>query len=339
MNLFICQTIAIGCGYILDLLIGDPHWLYHPVRLIGNLISLLESILLKEKDTSAKKYRKGMVLAILTPLITGIVTVSILVVGYHINMILGCVIETIMCYQILAVKSLKVESMKVYYALDKEGLQQARNAVAMIVGRDTKQLDEHGVVRAAVETVAENTSDGVIAPLFYMMLFGAAGGFVYKAVNTMDSMIGYKNDKYLYFGRFAAKLDDVVNFIPARIGGCLMVVSAGIAQLAEKCNTKDKTNSHYSIWNAWKIFKSDRKKHSSPNAAQTESACAGALKVALSGDNYYFGKLVHKPQIGQAIRPLEAVDIGRSNILLYITAFLMVIIVLLIRLIIMLAVR
>lgn len=233
MNLFICQTIAIGCGYILDLLIGDPHWLYHPVRLIGNLISLLESILLKEKDTSAKKYRKGMVLAILTPLITGIVTVSILVVGYHINMILGCVIETIMCYQILAVKSLKVESMKVYYALDKEGLQQARNAVAMIVGRDTKQLDEHGVVRAAVETVAENTSDGVIAPLFYMMLFGAAGGFVYKAVNTMDSMIGYKNDKYLYFGRFAAKLDDVVNFIPARIGGCLMIVSAGIAQLAE----------------------------------------------------------------------------------------------------------
>ena len=254
-------------------------------------------------------------------------------------MILGCVIETIMCYQILAVKSLKVESMKVYYALDKEGLQQARNAVAMIVGRDTKQLDEHGVVRAAVETVAENTSDGVIAPLFYMMLFGAAGGFVYKAVNTMDSMIGYKNDKYLYFGRFAAKLDDVVNFIPARIGGCLMVVSAGIAQLAEKCNTKDKTNSHYSIGNAWKIFKSDRKKHSSPNAAQTESACAGALKIALSGDNYYFGKLVHKPQIGQAIRPLEAGDIGRSNILLYITAFLMVIIVLLIRLIIMLAVR
>lgn len=240
MNLFICQTIAIGCGYILDLLIGDPHWLYHPVRLIGNLISLLESILLKEKDTSAKKYRKGMVLAILTPLITGIVIVSILVVGYHINMILGCVIETIMCYQILAVKSLKVESMKVYYALDKEGLQQARNAVAMIVGRDTKQLDEHGVVRAAVETVAENTSDGVIAPLFYMMLFGAVGGFVYKAVNTMDSMIGYKNDKYLYFGRFAAKLDDVVNFIPARIGGCLMVVSAGIAQLAEKCNTRIK---------------------------------------------------------------------------------------------------
>ena len=205
--------------------------------------------------------------------------------------------------------------MKVYYALDKEGLQQARNAVAMIVGRDTKQLDEHGVVRAAVETVAENTSDGVIAPLFYMMLFGAAGGFVYKAVNTMDSMIGYKNDKYLYFGRFAAKLDDVVNFIPARIGGCLMVVSAGIAQLAEKCNTKDKTNSHYSIGNAWKIFKSDRKKHSSPNAAQTESACAGALKVALSGDNYYFGKLVHKPQIYERLAP-DAIGLTEGPMLL-----------------------
>ena len=270
-------------------------------------------------------------LAILTPLITGIVTVSILVVGYHINMILGCVIETIMCYQILAVKSLKVESMKVYYALDKEGLQQARNAVAMIVGRDTKQLDEHSVVRAAVETVAENTSDGVIAPLFYMMLFGAVGGFVYKAVNTMDSMIGYKNDKYLYFGRFAAKLDDVVNFIPARIGGCLMVVSAGIAQLAEKCMGRNKDLSHYSMGNAWKIFLRDRMKHSSPNSAQTESACAGALKVSLSGDNYYFGRLVHKPQIGDSIRELEIEDIKRSNILLYITAFIVIIIVLIIR--------
>ena len=308
MNLFICQTIAIGCGYILDLLIGDPHWLYHPVRLIGNLISLLESILLKEKDTSAKKYRKGMVLAILTPLITGIVTVSILVVGYHINMILGCVIETIMCYQILAVKSLKVESMKVYYALDKEGLQQARNAVAMIVGRDTKQLDEHSVVRAAVETVAENTSDGVIAPLFYMMLFGAVGGFVYKAVNTMDSMIGYKNDKYLYFGRCAAKLDDVANYIPARLSGWLMVAASAFVKMDVK--------------NAAKIYRRDRRNHASPNSAQTEAAMAGALDVQLAGNAYYFGKLYEKPTIGDGIRPVEVEDIRRSNRLLYATAIL-----------------
>ena len=308
MNLFICQTIAIGCGYILDLLIGDPHWLYHPVRLIGNLISLLESILLKEKDTSAKKYRKGMVLAILTPLITGIVTVSILVVGYHINMILGCVIETIMCYQILAVKSLKVESMKVYYALDKEGLQQARNAVAMIVGRDTKQLDEHGVVRAAVETVAENTSDGVIAPLFYMMLFGAVGGFVYKAVNTMDSMVGYKNEKYLHFGRFAAKMDDVWNYIPSRISALLMIASAWIFRMDYK--------------RAWAVWKRDRRKHASPNSAQTEAVCAGALQVQLAGDAYYFGKLYPKETIGDDVRPIEPEDILRAGNLMDGTALL-----------------
>ena len=231
----------------------------------------------------------------------------------------GFIVESVMCYQILAVKSLRVESMKVYTALKQDGLPAARTAVSMIVGRDTAQLDEHGIVRAAVETVAENTSDGVIAPLFYMFFFGAAGGFIYKAVNTMDSMIGYKNDKYLYFGRFAAKLDDVLNFIPSRIGGVLMVLSAGIASLAEKNGEK-----HYSMKNAWKIFLRDRKKHSSPNSAQTEAACAGALMVALSGDNYYFGKLVKKPQIGDAVRPLEAEDIKRSHVLLYISAFLMV---------------
>ncbi len=331
INISACQTIAIACGYVLDLIIGDPYWLYHPIRLIGKLISWLESVLLKEDYTPEKKYRRGIILAVLTPLITGIVTVGILAVCYYINIIFGCVIETIMCYQILAVKSLRVESMKVYYALKNDGLIQAREAVSMIVGRDTRQLDEHGVVRAAVETVAENTSDGVVAPLLYMMLFGAVGGFVYKAVNTMDSMIGYKNEKYLYFGRFAAKMDDVVNFIPARIGGCLMILSAGIAQLAEKCMRRNKDLSHYSMGNAFKIFIRDRLKHSSPNAAQTESACAGALMVSLSGDNYYFGELVHKPQIGDAVRKLEADDIKRSNILLYITAFLMVILVLVIR--------
>ena len=317
MNLFICQTIAIGCGYILDLLIGDPHWLYHPVRLIGNLISLLESILLKEKDTSAKKYRKGMVLAILTPLITGIVTVSILVVGYHINMILGCVIETIMCYQILAVKSLKVESMKVYYALDKEGLQQARNAVAMIVGRDTKQLDEHGVVRAAVETVAENTSDGVIAPLFYMMLFGAAGGFVYKAVNTMDSMIGYKNDKYLYFGRCAAKLDDVLNFIPARISGCLLTLAAYLLPGADGKN-------------AWRIFLRDRRKHASPNSAHGEAACAGALHLRLAGDAWYFGVLHKKQFIGDNDREIVPEDIWKASLLMFLAEGILMVVLLMI---------
>lgn len=326
-----CQTIAIILGYILDLIIGDPHCLYHPVQIIGSLISFLEKLLLKKDDTDRKKYIKGMILAVLTPVITGTVVILILVIFYNISLKAGCVVETIMCYQILAVKSLRVESMKVYTALKKEGIAQARIAVSMIVGRDTRQLDEHGVVRAAVETVAENTSDGVIAPLFYMLFFGAAGGFIYKAVNTMDSMIGYKNDKYMYFGRFAARMDDVFNYIPSRIGGCLMIISAGIAQLCEKLR---KTSiKHYSIKNAFKKYIRDKRKHSSPNAAQTEAACAGALMVALSGDNYYFGKLVKKPQIGDDIRRLETEDIRRSNTLLYITAFLMVVIVIGIRLI------
>lgn len=324
--IMMCQTIAVAAGYILDLIIGDPHWMYHPVRLIGLLISFLEKHLLNKNDTTRKQFRKGMLLTILTPLTTGIVVVMILTAAYKLSIMAGCIVETIMCYQILAVKSLRVESMKVYTALKKEGLDKARTAVSMIVGRDTDNLDEHGVVRAAVETVAENTSDGVIAPLFYMFFFGATGGFVYKAVNTMDSMIGYKNDRYMYFGRCAAKLDDLLNYIPARVGGVLMVISGGIAQLAEKCSIRQER--HYSISNAWRIFLRDRRKHSSPNAAQTESACAGALMVALSGDNYYFGRLVSKPQIGDQIRPLEAEDIRRSNVLLYITSFLMILIVL-----------
>ena len=293
MQYFWCQTGAVALGFLLDLIFGDPHWLYHPVQLIGSLISKLEKVLLKDTDSDKKKFRNGAVLAVLVTALTGAVTILILFICYRISMTAGFIVESVMCYQILAVKSLRVESMKVYAALKQDGLPAARTAVSMIVGRDTVQLDEHGIVRAAVETVAENTSDGVIAPLFYMFFFGAAGGFIYKAVNTMDSMIGYKNDKYLYFGRFAAKLDDVLNFIPSRIGGVLMVLSAG-------------------------------KKHSSPNSAQTEAACAGALMVALSGDNYYFGKLVKKPQIGDAVRPLEAEDIKRSHVLLYISAFLMV---------------
>ena len=185
-----CQTIAIVLGYILDLIIGDPHWLYHPVQLIGRLITFLENLLLKKDDKDETKYIKGAVLAVLVLFVTGAVVILFLAVFYNISIAAGCIAETIMCYQILAVKSLRVESMKVYTALKQEGIEQARITVSMIVGRDTMQLDNHGVIRAAVETVAENTSDGVVAPLFYMFFFGAPGGFIYKAVNTMDSMIG-----------------------------------------------------------------------------------------------------------------------------------------------------
>ena len=204
--------------------------------------------------------------------------------------------------------------MKVKQALDTGTIEDGRKAVSMIVGRDTKSLTEEGVVKAAVETVAENTSDGIIAPLFYMMIGGAGLGFFYKAVNTMDSMVGYKNDRYLDFGRTAARMDDLFNLIPARLSAFLMIGAAGILGLFD--------SRHYSMANAWKIYRRDRHNHKSPNAAQTESVCAGALSVRLAGNAWYFGKLYEKPYIGDDIRPIEREDIGRANRLLYGTAVL-----------------
>ena len=307
-----CQTIAIVLGYILDLIIGDPHWLYHPVQLIGRLITFLEKLLLKKDDKDEIKYIKGAVLAVLVLFVTGAVVILFLAVFYNISIAAGCIAETIMCYQILAVKSLRVESMKVYTALKQEGIEQARIAVSMIVGRDTMQLDNHGVIRAAVETVAENTSDGVVAPLFYMLFFGAPGGFIYKAVNTMDSMIGYKNDKYMYFGRFAAKMDDVFNYIPARLTAWFMMVAAFLTGMDGK--------------NAWKIYLRDKRKHASPNSAQSEAVCAGALDVQLAGDAVYFGKVYKKDYIGDAIRKIEPEDILRAGKLMYMTTILMMVV-------------
>lgn len=215
-----------------------------------------------------------------------------------------------MTYQILATKCLKVESMKVYEQLQKQNLPAARKAVSMIVGRDTEQLDETGVAKAAIETVAENASDGVIAPMIYLAVGGPVLGFAYKAVNTMDSMVGYKNEKNLYFGRFAAKLDDVVNFIPSRVAALLMIVASFLP------------GKRFSGTGAWKIWRRDSRKHASPNSAQTESACAGSLGIQLAGDASYFGKTVKKPTIGDALRPVKPEDIRCANVLLYRMAFL-----------------
>lgn len=322
MQYWYVGTIAIAAGYLLDLVFGDPYWLPHPVRLIGSLIAGLEKLLLKDDLSNRQKYFRGIIMAFLVVMSSAAVSAGLLALCYRIHLFVGWIAETVMCYQILAVKSLKVESMKVYKELKKEDLKQARKAVSMIVGRDTQSLDSHGIIRAAVETVAENTSDGVIAPLFYLFFLGPVGGFAYKAVNTMDSMVGYKNDRYLYFGRFAAKLDDAANWIPSRLGAYLMLAACALAQVLGK-----EGRQIYSVRNAYYIYKRDRRKHSSPNSAQTESVCAGALQVALSGDNYYFGKLVKKPIIGEAIRPLETEDIKRSNVLLYLTSFLMVLLV------------
>ena len=302
---------------MLDLLIGDPHFIPHPVRLIGSLISSLDKRLncdagynSSEKKLNLIKYKRGMLLAFTVIFATFAMSVIIIVAAYSINLYAGVIAEAVMTWQILATKCLRVESMRVYDALKTDGVDAGRRAVSMIVGRDTSVLDAAGVTRAAVETIAENTSDGVIAPMFYTAIGGPVLGFVYKAVNTMDSMLGYKNDKYMYFGRFAARLDDVVNFIPARISAYLMIAAAFIG------------GRQFDGKNAYRIFKRDRFNHASPNSAQTESVCAGALRVQLAGDAVYFGKLVKKKYIGDGLREIECEDIKRANRLMYITAFL-----------------
>ena len=311
------HIFAFIAGFVLDLLIGDPHFIPHPVRLIGSLISSLDKRLncdagynSSEKKLNLIKYKRGMLLAFTVIFATFAMSVIIIVAAYSINLYAGVIAEAVMTWQILATKCLRVESMRVYDALKTDGVDAGRRAVSMIVGRDTSVLDAAGVTRAAVETIAENTSDGVIAPMLYTAIGGPVLGFVYKAVNTMDSMLGYKNDKYMYFGRFAARLDDVVNFIPARISAYLMIAAAFIG------------GRQFDGKNAYRIFKRDRFNHASPNSAQTESVCAGALRVQLAGDAVYFGKLVKKKYIGDGLREIENEDIKRANRLMYITAFL-----------------
>lgn len=302
------HIIAFVTGFILDLIFGDPHFLPHPIRLIGSLIKRLEKSW-NSKDKSKAK-RHGSMLVITVLLITGAVTAVILIACYRLNKYFGLVIEAVMTYQILSIKDLRVESMRVYKALKTGDLVGARKAVSMIVGRDVDALDEEGVAKAAVETVAENTSDGCIAPMIYTALGGPILGFIYKAVNTMDSMVGYKNDRYLYFGRCAARLDDIVNYVPARISAYLMMIGCCILG-------KD-----YSFKDAFRIHKRDCRKHASPNSAQTESVCAGALGIRLAGDASYFGKTVKKPYIGDEKRKVSYDDIKRTNRLMYVTAFL-----------------
>ena len=298
---------ALALGFLLDLLLGDPHWAPHPVRLMGRLISALESLLRRLfPSTDRCLLLAGGVLVILTAGLSTAAALLLLWLCGRISPWLAFAAETVLCYQLLAAKSLRVESMKVSAALEAGDLPGARTAVSMIVGRDTERLDRAGVIRAAVETVAENAGDGVIAPLLFMAVGGAPLGAFYKACNTMDSMVGYRNDRYLWFGRCAARWDDVLNFIPARVAGVLMCLAAPLAGLKGK--------------NAWRIFLRDRKNHASPNSAHTEAAMAGALGVQLAGNNYYFGRLVEKPTIGDALRKVEPADIPRANRLMFVTA-------------------
>ncbi len=311
------SLLALVLGFILDLIIGDPHGLYHPIRLVGNLIGLLEKHMNKKSDSPDRQMVMGWLMALIVITLSSGIPLLLLLLAYRIHPVCGLVLETVMCWQLLATKSLKDESMKVYRKLKKHDLQGSRHAVSMIVGRDTEVLDETGVTKAAVETVAENTSDGVIAPMFYMAIGGAFLGWMYKSVNTMDSMVAYKNDRYLYFGRIPAYLDDIANYIPARLAGLLMVLASFLVKL-------DGTH-------AFAIFKRDRYNHASPNSAQTEAVMAGALNVQLAGDAWYFGELHKKKTIGDDIRPVEAEDIVRANKLLYGTAVVSLVIFTLVK--------
>ena len=300
---------AIIAGFILDLIFGDPHWLPHPICLIGNLIGFIEGNLRPKLAPNKNALLLGGALMVVIVLVISFaVPMAILLAAGMVSPWLAFALETLMCYQIFATKCLRDESMKVYDALHNNDLADARVKLSWIVGRDTKNLDEEEITKGAVETVAENTADGIIAPMFYMFLGGVPLAFLYKGINTMDSMVGYKNDKFLYFGRCAAKLDDVANLIPARITGLVMIAAAFLVGLDGK--------------NAWKIFWRDRYNHLSPNSAMTESVTAGALNIQLGGDHFYFGKLVHKDTIGDNIRPVCPEDIKKTNNLLYMTAVL-----------------
>lgn len=296
-------------GFVIDIFIGDPYNFPHPIRAIGTFIAKLEKFV---RSRFKNLRRGGTFLALTVLIVSTLIPLAVLFVCYKINIFFGLAVESVMCWQLVAARCLQKESMKVCHAVEEKNIEKARQAVSMIVGRDTDVLDETGIVKAAVETVAENTSDGVTAPIMYIALGGAPLGFFYKAANTMDSMIGYTNEKYIDIGRFAAKLDDVLNFIPSRLTALVMILSAYMLGADGK--------------NAARIWKRDRRKHASPNSAQTESVCAGALDIRLAGDAYYFGELHKKEFIGDDIRTPESEDIRRANRLMYCTSVMVLIV-------------
>ena len=309
---------AVLGGFVLDAVFGDPAWLPHPVVYMGKAISVLEKGLrARLPKTPEGELWGGRILAFCLPVGTLALTSLVCMGAAALHPLLGLAVQMFWCGQALAAKGLVQESTNVYRELTKPDLPAARIAVSRIVGRDTQALTAEGVTKAAVETVSENASDGVIAPLLYMLLGGAPLALTYKAINTMDSMVGYKNTQYLYFGRAAAKLDDIANFLPSRIAALLWVVAAAL--------TGNDARS------AWRIWRRDRRNHASPNSAQTESACAGALNVQLAGPAYYFGEYYPKPTIGDAVRSIEPEDIRRADRMMYAESLLALVLGLVIR--------
>ena len=310
MSLYGLTALSVFAGFLLDCLLGDPLSAAHPVVLMGKLISFLEKKLRSRFPKTPQGERTaGTIMALLVPLVSAGAGLLLLYLAWRVHPWAYFAVSAFLCWQCFAARCLMTEAKKVVTCLETQGLAAGRRQVGMLVGRDTEKLTEEQVIKAAVETVAENTSDGVVAPLLWMVLLGAAGGLLYKAINTMDSMVGYKNEKYLHFGRAAAKLDDGANYVPARLSALAMIGAAFLLKLDGK--------------GAWRVWRRDRRNHASPNSAQTESACAGALGVRLGGDASYFGQLYKKPTIGDPRRPIERADVHRACNLMYGTSGLL----------------
>ena len=298
--------IKIWIAYVLDLIFGDPQNVVHPVQVIGKIISAGEKVLLRKKY----KFLAGAVLNIFTVSIT--YTLMYLISKSVKISVFFMIIEIYLMYTIFSINSLAREGNRVYRILKEGDIEKARKDLSYLVSRDTEMMDEKMIIRSTMETISENTVDGIVAPMFYMFLGGMPLAMAYKAINTLDSMVGYKNEKYMDFGKFSAKVDDAANFIPARITGILIVLASMILG--------------YNYKNSLKIFIRDRKNHSSPNSAHSEASVAGALGVQFGGKVSYFGKEINKPTIGDKTKDFELEDIRKNIRIMYVTSFLSLVI-------------
>lgn len=302
------RVFLIGSAIVLDAMFGDPYWLYHPVQLIGQAISKLKKIMQRicKRDVGIQKKKEiaaGGCLAGTIVIGTYVSAYGALYLAFHLHPVVGIALEVFWMYQILAAKCLKAESDKVYWSLSDKDIDKARILVSYLVGRDTDNLSEEEIAKACVETVAENTTDGVIAPLFYLFCGGVPLAMAYKAINTLDSMVGYRNEEYEYLGKVSAKLDDIANYIPARLAAWSMLAACFLLKMNGRL--------------AWKIYLADKDAHLSPNCAQTEAVAAGALEIQLGGTHDYFGKPVRKPTIGQAVKVCDETKIKDAQKLMY----------------------
>lgn len=300
--------MTIVLAYILDLLIGDP-FSFHPVIWIGNLIKKLDQL----KHTKLN----GFFLLMIVSGISTLVVLALHLISYKIHLVVGIVMEVWMIYTIFATKSLDVETRKVYKALKEGDIKSARKWIGYLVSRDTSEMTESDIVKACVETISENITDGIIAPLFYITIGGAPLGWYYKSVNTLDSMVGYKNEKYKDFGYFSAKWDDVLNYIPARMTGVLILIVGSILK--------------YDTKNGIKVLKRDKRNHASPNSAYSEAAVAGLLNIQLGGKASYFGIVSMKPTMGDENKAIEVEDIQKTKRIMYLTSAVGLLILLLLR--------